>query len=751
MYLAEDPELGREVAIKTLLRSGASTETLIQEARNASRLQHPHIATVYDIGEHDHTPYIVYEYIEGRSLRQVLSQSSRLTLMQVVTWMGQMLDGMAYAHDEGIIHRDLKPDNIRIDSEAMVKVLDFGIATATGTQINPADVVLGTVNYMAPEQLSGGTLGPATDLFSLGLILFEMLTGKRAVACDDAMAAMYKIAHEQLPAPSSEQPALEKRVDDVVATALRKDPQARFASAGLMKDALAACVVDEPEPVDQASRKSTLSFLLRRMRRKADFPAMSERISEINRHTNQVEKASVSELANVILKDYALTTKLLKLVNSSFYGQYGGHISTVSRAVVILGFKQVRMIAQSLLLFEHINDKPQAQQLKETASVSVLSGIIGRQLAENLRVPDTEEVFICSMVKNLGKYLVLFYLPEEYEDIEQMIAHKGVDEPRACRNVLGLTYEQLGIGVAKEWGLPDTIVESMRELPDGPVKPSQGVVDACRQVASFSNQLCRAITTEPADVDGIKALQQRFGKTIPLNDEQLAATVQHAMTDAREYGALLSSDMESTGIFRAAESWSKGETNEEPVEAPITDYERSAAIEELVSDDDGTAVINGIQDITNALLENCSVNEILSMILETIYRGLGFTRVLLCVADRKSAQMVSRHGLGRDADRIIKQFRFPLNSADDLFSEAIRNKEHLVFPKTGLKSEDLPKWYRNILSPRLCILLPIVVNGGCPAAIYCDLEDSTQQFSAKQFNYLNTLRKQAALALKQGR
>ena len=352
VYLAEDPDFGREVAIKTLRRSGANTESLVREARNASRLQHPHIATVYDIGEHEGTPYIVYEYIEGRSLRQVIAQTPNLTLLQVVGWMGQMLDAMAYAHAEGIIHRDLKPDNIRIDNDANVKVLDFGIATASGTQIQPGEAVLGTVNYMAPEQLSGGTLGPATDLFSLGLVLFEMLTGKKAIDSDDAMAAMYKIAHEQLPAPSSQNSALEKRVDEVVLTALEKDPAARFANATLMKQALDACANDDPDTEADNSKKSTLSFLMRRMRRKANFPAMSERISEINRHTNQVEKASVSEFANVILKDYALTTKLLKLVNSSFYGQYGGSISTVSRAVVILGFKQVRMIAQSLLLFD---------------------------------------------------------------------------------------------------------------------------------------------------------------------------------------------------------------------------------------------------------------------------------------------------------------------------------------------------------------------------------------------------------------
>ena len=750
VYLAEDPELGREVAIKTLLRSGASTAALVREARHASRLQHPHIATVFDIGEHENSPYVVYEYIEGRSLTQVLSQTAPLTLLQVVAWMGQMLDAMAYAHEEGIIHRDLKPDNIRIDNDGMVKVLDFGIATATGTQINPADAVLGTVNYMAPEQLSGGTLGPATDVFALGLILFEMLTGQRAITAGDAMAAMYAIAHEKLPTPSRINPLLEQCVDEVVLCALEKDPATRFSGASLMKQALDACAVDEPETED-GSRKSTLSFLLRRMRRKADFPAMSERISEIKRHTNQVEKASVSKLANVILKDYALTTKLLKLVNSSFYGQYGGRISTVSRAVVILGFKQVRMIAQSLLLFEHINNKPQAQQLKESASVSVLSGIIGRQLADDLKAEDPEEIFICSMVNNLGKYLVLFYLPEEYDDIEQMMAHKGVDESRACRNVLGITYDQIGIGVAKEWGLPDTIVESMRELPEGPAKECRGGIDLCQQIATFSNQLCRAITEEPADLEAIKTLQQRFEKTISLDEEQLISTVRQAMTEAKEYGPLLSSDMESTKIFRAAELWGKGESPQEPVAASQTEFERSSLIEDLSGNDDSVAVINGIQDITNALLENCSVNEILSMILETIFRGLGFTRVLLCIVDRRNGQMVSRHGLGRDADRIINQFRFPLNTVDDLFGEAIRGKEHLVFPKTGLSAANLPKWFTDILSPRIFILLPIVVNGACPAAIYCDLEEKSQQLSAKQFNYLNTLRKQAALALKQGR
>ena len=402
-------------------------------------------------------------------------------------------------------------------------------------------------------------------------------------------------------------------------------------------------------------------------------------------------------------------------------------------------------------MVRHINSKPHAQQLKETASLSVLSGIIGRRLADDLKSPDSEEVFICAMVNNLGKYLVLFYLPEEYEDITLMITHKGVEESRACRDVLGLTYEELGVGVAKEWGLPNTIVESIRALPPGPVKKYQGSLDFNRLIAAFSNQLCHAITKEPADFDAITSLQQRFGKTVHLDEAQLVSSVKHALADAKEYGQLISSDMESTRIFRAAELWGKGECAHDPAPPAQSHLERSTIIEDLSSNDDSAAVINGIQDITNALLENCSVNEILFMISETIYRGLGFTRVMLCIADRKNAKMASRHGLGRDADRIIRQFHFPLNTTDDIFGKTVRNKEHLVFPKSGLSQNDLPKWYRDLLSPRLFILLPIVVNGVCPAAIYCDLESSPKQFSAKQFHYLNTLRNQAALALKQGR
>jgi len=363
--------------------------------------------------------------------------------------MEQILVATDCAHTEGIVHRDLKPNNIMVDTEGNAKVLDFGIATVSGTIIAPEDGLVGTVNYMAPEQLSFGVIGPATVVFTLGLIIFEMLTDVRTVDLDEPMAFMYRIAHDNLALPSKIKHDLDNKFDILVGRALAEDPGERYLSARAMKEALEKCACDEDAlttatgDTEIASKSSTLAFLIRRMRRKSDFPAMSERITEINQQTTPMENASVSDLANTILKDYALTTKLLKLVNSSFYAQYRGDISTMSRAVVILGLKQVRMIAQSLLLFEHLGDAPHAQKLQEVACSSVLSGIIARQLAQDLKLKGTEEAFVSSMIHNLRHYLTLFYLPEEYADIQAAMRASRGNETPTC-------LEVLGIGIARE-------------------------------------------------------------------------------------------------------------------------------------------------------------------------------------------------------------------------------------------------------------------------------------------------------------
>jgi len=420
VYLAEDTQLGRKVAIKTIDHHQHDAEQLNQEAKHVSQLNHPHIIPLYEIGYHNEQPFLVYQYYEGEQLKQRLKRDGKLKQYEAVKIINQVLEGIGYAHKNNIIHRDLNPSNLLIDKEGNTRIMDFGISIIAGT-VTASNEITGTVNYLAPEQLSNGELGPAVDIFASGLLLYELLTNHQVYSANSPMAVMYKIGNEKVPPPSARNPEINKDLDAICMKALEKDPANRYSNAMEMQMALKKYLkVDNDDKEDRTDSKTatTIGFLLRRMKRKPDFPAISENITKINQKTSISHKSSANELANVILKDFALTTKVIRLVNSSFYGQFGGDVTTVSRAIVILGYEQVRSAVISITLFDHMQNKEQANDLKNVAYTSLLSGIIAREKArqmKNINAEDVETVFVTAMFHLLGKLLAIYYFPEDYE------------------------------------------------------------------------------------------------------------------------------------------------------------------------------------------------------------------------------------------------------------------------------------------------------------------------------------------------
>ena len=398
VYLAEDTQLGRKVAIKTLDKRRQDAANLKQEAKHVSQLTHANIIPLYEIGFENEMPFLVYQFYEGEQLKQKLQREGKLGQLEAVNIINQVLDGIHYAHHQNIIHRDLNPSNLMIDKEGIPHIMDFGISVMIGT-VAASTEFTGSVNYLAPEQLTNSGLTPAVDIFTSGLILYEMLTGYQVYKANNAKAVMYKITNEKVVPPSERNPDIDKDLDAICLKALAKDPADRYASAAEMQQALKKyCQVDgvEKERGD-TNTSSAVDFLLRRMKRKQDFPAISSNITDINQKTSGSAKSSASELSNMILKDYALTTKLLRLVNSSFYGQFGGEITTVSRAVVILGYEQVRAAVLSIILFEHLQNSEQANDLKNAAYTALMSGIIAREQSKsqmNISEEDIETCFV---------------------------------------------------------------------------------------------------------------------------------------------------------------------------------------------------------------------------------------------------------------------------------------------------------------------------------------------------------------------
>jgi serine/threonine-protein kinase len=263
VWRARDEVLGREVAVKVLSPQYAADAAFLarfeREARHVAALSHPRLVTVFDCGIDRGTAFIVMELVAGRTLRQVLDDGGALPPVEATGIAVAVCEGLEVAHAAGLVHRDIKPANIVL-SRGEVKVLDFGIARADGTAGGtPTQGVLGTAAYLPPELASGGPAGPQADLYSLGCVLFEMLTGDPPLTADSAVGLAYRHVHDDPGPPSARRPGLPPRLDWIVGRLLAKDPAARPPGAAAARaDLLAAlpqdatavlpALADEPAP-----------------------------------------------------------------------------------------------------------------------------------------------------------------------------------------------------------------------------------------------------------------------------------------------------------------------------------------------------------------------------------------------------------------------------------------------------------------------------------------------------------------------
>jgi serine/threonine-protein kinase len=244
VYRAVDPMLNRSVAVKVMNEALALDENFrtrfLREARAAGSLQHPNVITVYDCGETEGHLYIAMEFVAGTDLEQLIASKVPLTVSDKINIIIGVLNGLAYAHKRGIVHRDMKPANIRVNEEGRALIMDFGIAYTESSNVTKTGLILGTPNYMAPEQVTGGAITAQTDIFAVGVVLYELLTNIKPFEAGTLHNVLFRIVSEMPEPPDKVVTGLRADLAEVVMKALAKEPSARYTSALEMANALSA-------------------------------------------------------------------------------------------------------------------------------------------------------------------------------------------------------------------------------------------------------------------------------------------------------------------------------------------------------------------------------------------------------------------------------------------------------------------------------------------------------------------------------
>jgi len=250
VYEALDPFINRKVALKTMIAGLADNAELktrfLREAQAAGGLRHRNIVTVYDLGDDKGQPYIAMEFIEGTDLEKVIQNREPLTVEWKLDILRQVCEGLAYAHKAGIVHRDIKPANVRVTNEGEVKIMDFGIAHLQSSTMTKSGLVLGTVHYMAPEQIEGQKVDHRADVFSVGAIAYELIAYKRPFDGDTITAVMYKIMHDRPDPKALPETEYAPRLQEIIMKALARDVRERYASLDDMRHDLAGMVRATP-------------------------------------------------------------------------------------------------------------------------------------------------------------------------------------------------------------------------------------------------------------------------------------------------------------------------------------------------------------------------------------------------------------------------------------------------------------------------------------------------------------------------
>ncbi len=442
VYLAYDTILDRNVAIKLLRGDLASDEKFVhrfqREALSASSLNHSNIVEVYDVGEDNGDYYIVMEYIEGKHLKDLIKKRGKLTTSEVIDIMLQITDGMSVAHDSYIIHRDIKPQNIMILENGLIKITDFGIAMAmNATQLTQTNSVMGSVHYLPPEQANGKGSSLQSDIYSMGIVMYELLTGKLPFRGDNAVEIALKHLREPMPDIKEELPSLPNSIANIIWKSTAKNPKNRYVDAREMHEDLKTCMNDE--------RMKEAKIVFKYPENNFDDTKVTKMLKE-NKKESEGEKPIAKQITKGDLKKQ---NKLLIVLASIFTGLVVVITSVIVLIPIITNQKEITVPDVTNLTVQEAIGKLQdvgftvSDEQQEQASSEVAEGhVIKTNPAANSKRTKSTLITLYVSVGDT-KITIENYLKKNYLEVkgalealglQVLIEKKDVEDPEKYKD-----------------------------------------------------------------------------------------------------------------------------------------------------------------------------------------------------------------------------------------------------------------------------------------------------------------------------
>lgn len=468
-----------------------------------------------------------------------------------------------------------------------------------------------------------------------------------------------------------------------------------------------------------ASAEKTMELLWLRVQQRGDLPGFSKVVQTIINAMRGDEDREFN-MTRTVLQDPGLTQKVLRLANSAMYSVFGQNINTVSKAVIVLGTETIGHLALGLKLVDGLSSVSAASADARTEmEKAVLAGYIARQVVSTASTRDAEEAVVCAILHALGRMMATFYLSDRWQQVRAHCAEAGVDEPQAVRDLLGLGLDELGRRVARQWGLPSSLVDTLHDVAPKKVDEPLEHRAWLAAVSSLAGRCAEVFSVHGgAPHARLSTLAAGYADMLGLDASQIVTAVDVAQRTAAEEDAVVPGSRHSAG--------------EKPAGAAGKPADAAAILR------------RGVADMRGAL-HSMNAAQLISMALETLYQGLGLRRAVAFVRNKECAHYEAHLGLGDGVQELLPRLTFGEAYQPDVFHAALAN-DKMIFVENALNpafSSRLPRWWKEALpTVRSFVVLPLTLNHNAVGFVYGDWDDGqpAARIDHAEIALLNALR-----------